>query len=468
MNMQKNGETKAVCTGACLFGKCPHKVCIRHAQKERQAVQVKAGLNIMTKTALPDMAYDKKGIGAAVDIGTTTVVVYFYDCANGRKIGHISRLNAQATIGVDVISRIQYCTEQQHGLELLNEAIITELNDLFKTLADQNDIDIQAIEHVVITGNTTMLHLLAKISPSKMGVSPFEAASLFGQYYKAKELGLNCENAKAYLTPCISAFVGGDITSAIIASGMKGSGKLCVLLDIGTNGEVALGDKNVIFATSTAAGPAFEGAHISCGMAGVPGAINSVKAYKGDLEITTIGEAAQKGICGSGLLDAVALMLNIGLIDETGRILDASEAKPDLKNYLTQAGGQPALKISEGIVLTQKDIREVQMAKAAVAAGLLALLHHAQKDIRDVDTFFLAGGFGNFLDPQSAIRVGLLPKEAEGKIKPIGNAAGTGAVMMLLNDEYIHEGEKAAGRGEHVELGDNKYFMDQYVKNMMF
>ena len=437
-------------------------------QKERKAVQIKADMNIMTANTLPDIKSDKQGLGIAVDIGTTTVVMYLYDCGSSKLLGFVSRLNAQTSIGVDVISRIKYCSDYENGLKLLNSAIITEFNDLLGEVLKQCGADKKEIKHVTVTGNTTMLHLFAKISPVSMGVSPFTPASLFGQYHDASGLGVDLPGVKAYLVPCISAFVGGDITSAILASRFFESDDLCLLLDIGTNGEVALGSKHGIFVTSTAAGPAFEGAHISHGMAGVPGAINSVFADRGKIGVTTIGDKKAQGLCGSGLLDAIALILDTGLIDETGRILSSEKADDLKKAYITEYNGLPALKIHEDIVLTQKDIREVQTAKAAVAAGVLSLLHHAQKDISDVQKVYLAGGFGNFLDKRSAVRIGLLPKEAEGKIVPIGNAAGSGAIMTLLSDTFFNMNQQIADAGKHVELGSNPYFMDKYIDCMYF
>ncbi len=462
----KNEDKTPVCTGACLFGKCPNKVCVRYLQK-KNAVQLKADMNILTDSVLPEIKSDKKGFGIAVDIGTTTVVAYLFDCESVKPAGVSSRLNSQASIGIDVISRIKYCSEQEEGLSVLNEAIITQVNSMAGGLCEQAGIEINEIKHMVFTGNTTMLHLLAKLSPVSMGVLPFEPASYFGDFYKASELGLDVP-AKAYLTPCVSAFVGGDITTAILASGMFKGDELCALMDIGTNGEVAIGNKNGILATSTAAGPAFEGAHIRHGMAGVPGAINSVYVYKGSIETTTIGDKPAKGICGSGLLDAVALMIDVGLVDETGRISEASEVNEAIRKYIVQEDGMAGIEVCEGITITQKDIREMQTAKAAVAAGLKSLVHHAGRDVSDLEKVYLAGGFGNFMDADSAVKVGLLPKQVQGKIYPIGNAAGTGAIMALLNDKYKEECEKIARASKHVELGHNPYFMEQYVDNMYF
>jgi uncharacterized 2Fe-2S/4Fe-4S cluster protein (DUF4445 family) len=300
-----------------------------------------------------------------------------------------------------------------------------------------------------------------------MGVLPFEPASQFGTYHDPAALGLSAKHTDVYLTPCISAFVGGDITTAILASGMYRGEELCALLDIGTNGEVALGNKNFLYVTSTAAGPAFEGAQISCGMAGVPGAINKVYPYEGAIEVTTIsGEA--RGVCGSGLLDAAALLVSTGLVDETGRMADAEEADESMRRYIVQSDGQPGIEIYPGVVITQKDIREIQTAKAAIAAGLEALIAHAEKTMQDVSRLYLAGGFGNFMDADSAIKIGLLPKHAAGKITAIGNAAGTGAVMALLNDGYKRECEIIAKTGQHVELGSNPVFFDRYIENMYF
>lgn len=453
------------CTGACLFGKCPNKTCVRHLQSERDAVQLKAYMNILTEGALPEVKSDKRGLGVAVDIGTTTIVAYLYDCGSAARLGVASRINSQATIGVDVISRIKYCSDFEKGLEILNKAVVTDINSLLEELTKGRGIDINDIEHIVVTGNTTMLHLLAKLSPVSMGALPFEPESLFGSYYGSAELGLSATRAKAYLTPCISAFVGGDITTAILASGLYRGEELCALLDIGTNGEVALGNKDILYVTSTAAGPAFEGAQISCGMAGVPGAINRVYPHNGVIETATIGEKKARGICGSGLLDAAALMVSTGLVDETGRIADADETSG---RYIVESDGQPGVEICPGVVITQKDIREIQTAKAAIAAGLEALLSHAGRTIEDVSSVYLAGGFGNFMDAASAIKIGLLPRQAAGRIQAIGNAAGTGAIMALLSDEYKNICETIAKTGRHVELGSNPVFFERYIENMYF
>ncbi len=461
-----SSDHQPVCTGACLFGKCPYKTCIKHEQRKRQAAQIKADMQILTSCHIQNIKSDRTGYGIAVDIGTTTVVAYLYDLAACSLLAVTSRINAQVTLGTDVISRIKYCMDIDGGLKDLHEAIISELNSLMAEVVSQAKLKADDISRVVVTGNTTMLHLFEGLSPVSMGAAPFEPASTFGYSRKAVELGLIVSEAEVYLTDCISAFVGGDITTAILASGMCESEDLTLLLDIGTNGEVALGSSGMLLVTSTAAGPAFEGAQLSCGMASVRGAINSIDVMQGEITFTTIGDAPPQGICGSGAVDALALALKAGLVDETGRISDEDDVAEPLRRYLTEQNGMPALKIAEGIVITQKDIRELQTAKAAIAAGILSLLHHAGTALDSVKRLYLAGGFGNYMVPENAVAIGLLPHELSDRICPIGNAAGAGAVMTLLSK--LEKCQAIRNMGRHVNLDGNPYFMEKYVDCMLF
>ncbi|MEL7604071.1 MAG: ASKHA domain-containing protein, partial [Bacillota bacterium] len=264
---------------------------------------------------------------------------------------------------------------------------------------------------------------------------------------------------EVYVARCISAFVGGDITSAILSSGMRGD-DASLLLDIGTNGEVALHAGGKLYVTSTAAGPAFEGSELSCGMAAVKGAVSAVYALSGELRTTVIGEAAPKGICGSGVIDAVALMKTSGAMDDTGRILEGPRTM--------EVDGAPAFMISESIYITQRDVRRIQTAEAAIAAGTLALIHRAGLTVGDIGCVYLAGGFGNYMDEENAIAIGLLPEESRNIIKNIGNAAGAGAGMALVKREYVTEHRNIADAAQHVELSTDAYFMEKYVDCMMF
>ncbi len=435
------------CTGACLFGKCPFDKCIRDKQISREAVKLRAKMNILESGTIREVSSETDGFGVAIDIGTTTVVASLYDLKTCKRISAASCLNSQATLGTDVISRIKFAGEIDGGLAKLNRSILRDLKGLLEQIAQGINI-----KRCVITANTTMLHLLANIPPDSMGVSPFEPLSRFGDCISGNILGIGCD---IKLVRCISSFVGADITSAILATNMTDSEETSLLLDIGTNGEVALCHNAKLVATSTAAGPAFEGASIECGMAGVKGAISKVYIKNG-LQIETIEDAPPIGICGSGLLDAVALMLETGIIDETGAFSD-TDAVSGGKFYL-----------SETVYISQKDIRELQAAKAAIAAGVLTLLHVSNISYDEIDSVFLAGGFGNFMNPVSAAKVGILPEVVLPKVHAVGNAALSGAILALLRDDYFETGSKIADTGEHVELGHNPYFMDKYIDCMMF
>lgn len=457
---------KEVCTGACIFGKCPYKQCIKYQGAERNAVQLKTDMSILTKNLIPKCVPDKTGLGVAVDIGTTTVVAYLYDLETTDCLGIQSAINPQVTLGVDVISRIKYCGDFDDGLKKMKDAIIKKINTLTKTLFEGREKE--EITRFVITGNTTMLHLFAGLSPVSMGVSPFTPKSVFGYTISGAEAGLDAAGAEVYLVSCISSFVGGDVTSAILASGFQNGKEMCLLMDIGTNGEVALGNRDGIYATSTAAGPAFEGAEIKKGMAGVPGAVNSVFIRDGKIEYTVLGGKPPQGICGSGILDLTAVAVQAGLLEDTGRILTPDEAPAGAEKYLREIDGEIAVFVDENVYLTQRDIRHIQTAKAAMAAGVLALAKSAGVGLADIKTVFIAGGFGNYMDPESAARIGLIDKQLADKIEFIGNAAGSGAIMALLNDGYKEESEKIAKMGSHVELGGDAYFMEKYVDCMYF
>ena len=455
-------SSEKVCRGECLFGKCPHEHCIKFSQQNVEASDLRAEMNILTRGVMPGLKPGKSGFGVAVDIGTTTVVVYLYDLASAKCLNIKSRINAQASLGVDVISRIQFCRDQPDGLKKMNTAIVKELNELVTDALKEAGLAPAEVGECVITGNTTMLHLLANLSPVSMGVLPFKPLSTFGKVMPGKTLGLVLEEAECYLTPCMSAFVGGDITSALLATGFAQSGEICLLMDIGTNGEVAIGNRDFILSTSTATGPAFEGAHISCGMAGVKGAINAVSALQGKLSMSIIGGGKPLGLCGSGLLDAVALMRRAGVIDETGRIADETGSR-----FVEERDGEFVITITDDIFISQKDIRELQTAKAAIAAGVLSLVREADMEISNISRVYLAGGFGNYMDQQSAQEIGLLSSEFK-EIITVGNAAGAGAIMALFDAKCRKEMEQLRAVGKHVELGSNPYFMEKYVDCMYF
>jgi len=416
--------------------------------------------------------------GIAVDIGTTTVAVYLVNLKSGEIIDTRAFMNPQSEAGSDVISRIQYTTETDGGKERLASLISDAISAATLSLVESASISRFDISVMTIAGNTVMEHFIAAIDARSIAAAPFDAPSLFGEFCSADKLGLaNCmsENARVYLAPCVASYVGGDLTAGTVAAGLKYMSGNHLFIDIGTNGEMGLLSEGKITFCATAAGPAFEGAHIKCGMSGLPGAIRGVTLTDGGaITLSTIGDAPPKGICGSGIIDAAAVFLKLGLIDETGCILCADEVEGDyadlenLTEFADEDGETLYFGEDKTVYLTGADIREIQLAKSAVSAGVMTLLSHRGVDIASVDSVMLAGGFGSKIDPGSACDIGLIPSELRGKIRALGNTAGNGAVMMLLSNAALADAEETAKTSEYLELSCNSYFMEEFVERMMF
>jgi uncharacterized 2Fe-2S/4Fe-4S cluster protein (DUF4445 family) len=428
---------------------------------------VKSGGTIVDISAQSIAVY-----GMAVDIGTTTVVAYFYDLITGNLIDTESGINDQCAYGADIISRISACIEQQSGLDELQRTIINELNGFINNFCTKANTKISNIYFATIAGNTTMLHLIAGINPTNIANAPFIPVSLFGKDFSSLTLGLNLNaDANVYFVRCISSYIGGDITAGMLACGLDKADKITLYIDIGTNGEMALMHNGEITCCSTAAGPAFEGAQIKFGTGGISGAISSIQIQEEEMIIKTISDKPAIGICGSGLIDAIAVMLKLEVIDETGRICDNDEIlNKTISKRIIEIDDSNAfvLDIKSGIYITQKDVREVQLAKSAIAAGIASLLHDTKIAITDVQNLILAGGFGSHMNSGSACEIGLLPKELIGKIEIVGNAAGNGAAQLLLSQECFARLEDIAISCENIELSGHPYFQDQYIENMMF
>jgi uncharacterized 2Fe-2S/4Fe-4S cluster protein (DUF4445 family)/predicted metal-binding protein len=392
-------------------------------------------------------------LGAAVDIGTTTLAVQLYDHTG--RIASRDGLNPQSAFGADVISRVGRALDGDG--EGLKATVAGGIDALIKAAALDCGREGQTPDGLVITGNTAMLYLLTGRNPVTLSKAPFLADCLFGERVKARALGLPYE-ADCYLPRCMAAFVGADITTAVLASGMLDASRTALLIDVGTNGEIALWQKGTLTCCSTAAGPAFEGALLSCGCRGVLGAVDHVEEENNALHCHTIGGGSPVGVCGSGVVDALAALLRLGWVDETGRL-----DKPDM-----QKDGQDAVRLVGDVCLTQKDIRAVQLAKGAVSAGILTLLHEAGLKAEDVEDFYIAGGFGAFLNAKHAGEIGLFPQELAGKAHVLGNAALTGAVILLCDERETASAGAIASRAEHIELSVNPFFKNQYMKSMLF
>lgn len=403
-------------------------------------------------------------LGCAVDIGTTTVVAYLLDLETGKTLSVASALNPQSARGADVVSRIE-AAALPGGLAELTGLIRNCLAGLLADCLRQADGRPEEVVEAVIAGNTVMLHLAAGISPSGMAATPFVPAFLGALEQRPGDWGLPMLPAgRLWLLPGAAAFVGGDITASVMASGLDTREELALMVDIGTNGEMVLGNRHRLVACSTAAGPALEGAHIRCGMGGVTGAVSAIGA---DLSMEVIGGGKPRGICGSGLVDGVAALLARGALDETGR-LQPEDGPEEWEGRWSREGRNALITLSEGVVLCQQDIREVQLAKGAIAAGIRVMLSRWGARPEEVSRVYIAGGFGSHLNRDSACAVGLLPRVLRQRITVIGNGAGTGARMALLDGREAARASLLARRMETLELSAAADFQDVFVDEMLF
>ncbi len=381
------------------------------------------------------LTYDRTD-GLVIDIGTTTVAAVLYQDRKPKKI--ITEENRQAMCGADVISRIAF--EKDHP-GMASQLLQNQVADILSACGFP--------KHTVIAANTAMLHFLTGQSVLSMGEAPYSTADLFGKDYFIS--GVPC-----YLPPCVSAFVGADITAGILASRMTEQQETSMLVDLGTNGEIAYFDGKKIHTASTAAGPAFEGADIFMGMPAQPGAVDHVFYDNGKITYTTIGNTIAKGICGSGLVDILAVMRKCGALEENGSL---NQAHPFCQR---DHHGKICFRLPDSkVIIRAADIRKLQLAKAAIHAGMLTL---AEK----VDTLYIAGGFGSKLNPENAKNIGLLPKGFAKQIKVLGNTALCGGALLLFSDENHQKISEIASLCETVDLSTNSTFTEHYIDKMQF
>jgi uncharacterized 2Fe-2S/4Fe-4S cluster protein (DUF4445 family) len=408
-------------------------------------------------------------LGLAVDLGTSTLAAYLLDLHKGVELGEKAIANPQLSFGADVLSRIAYVHEKgKEGLERLREAVIEGVNRLVAELCSKARVATDEIVHIVVVGNPTMLHLFLGVDPTPIGEAPFKPVWREVLSLRAKELNLRMVHPRAVVEvpPLISGYVGADTVACILACRLHEKESPCLLLDLGTNGEIVLGWKERLLTCSAAAGPAFEGGRISCGMPALKGAISHVHLTQGSLNFKVIGGIDPLGICGSGLVDLLALLLEEGLVDATGRF----SFRPDhpLFSRVIGCGNNAKFLVAKGIYLTQRDIRELQLAKAAIRAGIELLLDKAGLSPQEIHCVYLAGTFGSEMRPQALVKIGLLPTGLLPKVQPIGNAAASGAIIMLLNKSAFKEAIFVAKKAEYVELSSEKQFVKKFVANMRF
>jgi len=463
---QSGYDVYAACGGKGRCGKCTVQVkgegpvlsCSYYPDRDIEVILPdKRETNILTSQTeyLFDLPYDEgrhsnltpQPYGVAVDIGTTTVVLYFLELLTGRLEKIASLLNPQAAYGADVISRITWCQSNETGLLELQKAIVGALNGEIRKFVAARKMSAENIERVIITGNTTMLHIFLGEDPVPIALAPFRPRFTNSQRRTGAATGLavNAE-AEVVTLPALSAFVGADIIAGLAALNVREKNYL--FTDIGTNGEMALVTGDEIIACAAAAGPAFEGASLTCGMNARTGAVSS---FSRPGEYRVIGNTEPLGICGSGIVDIVAWLTANGIVDETGYMRD---------DFIVDSGNN--------VRVTQKDIREIQLAKSAIYSGIKILVTRRDLKFSDIDTLFLAGGFGNYISIDSALQIGLVPKELTGRIYPVGNSAGIGALQYLKSREFIRRTHEIIARASYLELSDDEDFPVEFAMNMEF
>ncbi len=422
--------------------------------------------------------------GIAFDLGTTTVVATLLDLSTGTPSAVRSMLNKQQPFGGDVISRISATMLDPDALGRLREAAQATLAELAAEVCAEAGVAPSQVYEVALAGNATMTHLVLGIDPEPLGVAPFVMSSKDFPELLAAELGLGAAahpRARAYLFPSLGAYVGGDIVAGMLASGMDRDKRLRLFIDVGTNCEIVLGDSSRLLSTAAPAGPAFEGASIRCGMRAADGAIEVVKISADGVALQVIGDVEPAGLCGSGLVDAVAELVAVGLLDASGRLLDAAGARdrvPGLADRLVELdGGERVFVLHWGaedgdlehaVYLSQRDVRELQFAKAAIATGWQLLLEEFGAQVADVQQVLLAGSFGSYLSAASAVRIGLVPKVPVLRIVSAGNVAGEGAKMALLSVREREGARTLLEEVRYVELSDRTDFNDLFVEQLAF
>lgn len=392
----------------------------------------------------------------AIDIGTTTLAFGVYDENSGKLLAHEAGLNHQRAFGGDVIARIQASNEGER--RRLQELIQEDLKRGIEDLTASGRIDIKTLTNTVIAGNTTMVHLLMGYSCEKLGVVPFTPYSLETVHSTLEKICGVLSDCPVRVCPGISAFVGGDIVSGMMAVELMKKEKPCLFLDLGTNGEMALGNREKLLVTSTAAGPAFEGGNISCGVGSIPGAVCHVR-IEDKVQVETIGGVAPIGICGTGVVETVAELIRTEEMDETGLL----EEEYFEEGYLLAESPE-----GKRIAFTQKDIREIQLAKAAVRAGLETLLVRFGISYKDVGEVYVAGGFGYKLDLKKAAEIGMLPEELLDRTAAVGNTSLQGAAYLALGRHKMEEAERLAEKAQEISLANDKDFQEFYMEYMLF
>ena len=435
------------------------------------------GTNAVTATVVGDRVVDvtrderaSVRFGAAVDVGTTTVVATVVDLEAGAVVGVATVINGQAPFGADVIARIGAAMQDDENVERLRAAVVGTVNAVIGEACSGAGVDPTTIAEVVAVGNATMLHLLFGVDPRSIALSPFVASFLEPLDLSAREAGLEVHPAARLAAfPSIGAYVGADIVADVLATGLARDPTMRLLIDVGTNGEIVVGNADRAVATAAPAGPAFEGGQILHGMRATEGAIEGVRLGD-DVALQVIGDVEPAGICGSGLIDAVAQLRLAGLLKENGLLLSDEEAVGHpLAARLVARDGVRAFALTDAVVLTQLDVRELQSAKGAIATGIEVAMGELGLAAADLDEVLLAGSFGTYIDPANAVALGLVPPVPVDRVRAVGNTASEGAKMALLSfRERAVAFEQLPQQIEYVELSGAPDFNERFIRNLAF
>jgi len=414
--------------------------------------------------------------GIAFDIGTTTIVGALVDLEDCKEIETAFLPNPQMNWGRDVLSRILAAIDNQKALKSMQQAVVNTCNEIIKNLVNPKDV-----QFITMAGNSTMEHLFLGISPASLSKVPYKPVFREAHKIKAASIGIIINpEAYVYTFPLIGGFIGGDTVAGILSTETHRTRKYCLLIDIGTNNETVLASEKAIFATSTAAGPAFEGGGVKYGMMAKRGAIQGVKIENDKLILDVIGNTTPEGICGSGIIDAIAKLLSAGIIDKSGRIKNRYEVEGNLANRIKESKSQRVKESEEGnafvlykdakkeITITQKDVREIQLAKGAIQAGIKLLLKKAHIAADEIDKVYIAGAFGSNINKESLAQIGVIEKEWLDRVIFVGDAALDGAKLALCSEEKRKEAEAIARETKHVSLSGSKHFQEEFLKGMKF
>jgi uncharacterized 2Fe-2S/4Fe-4S cluster protein (DUF4445 family) len=444
------------------------RLAIRHMNVDEDSVAGKREKDCAEVVAV--LPYGKKIFGLAVDIGTTKIASYLLDLSTGETLTKRGAMNPQISYGEDVVSRIAYAIENIDGRDILQQRLIETVNLLIEEMCVELDISATQIVEAVVVGNTAIHHLFAGLPVKQLGLLPYVPSESNAMNIPAHELGLNISTgAYVYMPPNIAGYVGADHMAMILSTGVPEAEDIVVALDIGTNTEITLAVDGIMRSCSCASGPAFEGAHIREGMRAAPGAIERVHIHEDCIRTLTIGDQLPVGICGSGILDTVAEMYRVGIVDNRGALQDSDERVAGTgkgREFVLVPAEQTGH--SRDIKLSRADVNEIQLAKAAIRSGIDILLFQAGIDVSKIDRFIVAGAFGTYLDIESAIAIGMFPDIGLEKYTQVGNAAGTGARQMLISTEFRNAASTYAEQLEYVELTTHPDFQKVFLKRMYF